>query len=196
MTRLALVRHGPTAWTEQKRIQGHTDVPLSAAGREAVRRWRLPSEFHDCDWHSSPLRRAVETAELLGAGALRIEARLAEMSWGAWEGRRLVDLRRELGRSMARNEARGLDFRPQDGESPREVQARLIPWLRELGLRSGAIVAVTHKGVINAVMALATGWEMTGPPPAKVRVGTAQIFDVEADGHPRVVRLDLELDGR
>ena len=49
---------------------------------------------------------------------------------------------------MSENEAAGLDFRPAGGESPRDVQDRLLPWLA--GLR-GPTVAVTHKGVIRAL---------------------------------------------
>ena len=69
-----------------------------------------------------------------GDGALlgldpRPEPRLVEMAWGEWEGRRLADLRAELGDAMIENEARGLDFRPPGGESPRDVQERLKPLL-------------------------------------------------------------------
>ncbi|MBI2977574.1 MAG: histidine phosphatase family protein, partial [Rhodospirillales bacterium] len=88
-TSLALIRHGPTAWTREKRLQGHTDVPLSAEGRETVSCWRLPSVLSGYQWVSSPLSRATETARLLGAATLWIEPRLKEMSYGEWEGRRL-----------------------------------------------------------------------------------------------------------
>ncbi len=36
MTRLAMIRHAPTAWNEAGRIQGHGDEPLSAGGRSAA----------------------------------------------------------------------------------------------------------------------------------------------------------------
>ncbi|MBT7163800.1 MAG: histidine phosphatase family protein, partial [Victivallales bacterium] len=40
MTALALIRHGPTAWTETRRIQGRSDPGLSVAGRARVSKWR------------------------------------------------------------------------------------------------------------------------------------------------------------
>jgi len=43
VTRLALIRHGPTAWNEVGRVQGQSDVPLSARGRALVGAWRLPA---------------------------------------------------------------------------------------------------------------------------------------------------------
>ena len=94
MTRVALIRHGPTAWNEARRIQGHQDQPLSDAGRDEVARWRVPPEIAAFDWVSSPLIRAVETARLLGAPApLATDPRLVEMDWGEWEGHTLAELR-------------------------------------------------------------------------------------------------------
>lgn len=193
-TPLALIRHGPTEWTADKRLQGHTDVPLSAEGREVVSRWRLPEMLQGYDWVSSPLARATETARLLGATNLAIEPRLKEMSYGAWEGRRLPDLRAELGDAMAENEARGLDFRADGGESPRELLARLTPWLAEVAKRRRPVVAVTHHGVVRALLSLATGWDMTGRPPHKLAWSAAQLFVLADDGTPAVDRLNVSLE--
>ena len=193
MTILAVIRHGPTAWNEDKRLQGRADVPLSADGCAAVAAWRLPVEIAGFAWTSSPLRRAVETAEILGARNLVTEPRLMETDWGAWEGRRLAELRRELGAAMAENEARGLDFQPAGGESPRQVQARLRPWLGDVAARGEATLAVTHKGVIRALAALATGWTMTGDPPAGLGRAAAHLFRLDGAGNIGVERLDIGL---
>jgi probable phosphoglycerate mutase len=194
MTVLTVIRHGPTAWTEAKRIQGHTDVPLSPAGRSAVARWRLPPDMARFSWVSSPLRRARETAELLGAPTLATDPRLREMSWGSWEGRRLADLRRTLGPAMAENEARGLDFRPHGGESPREVQQRLKPWLDHVHASGRPTLAITHNGVIRALLSLATGWTMAGEPPTKPRSAMIHLFDLDPAGRLRLDRLNIRLD--
>ncbi len=199
MTRLALIRHAPTRYNEEGRIQGRADEPLSDAGRAAVRGWRLPpelsSELSDADWVSSPLIRARETARLLGGPDPLIEMRIIEMDWGRWEGRRLDGLRAELGEAMAENEARGLDFRPEGGESPRDVQARIAPWLAAVGMRGRPTLALTHKGVIRAIFALAVGWDMTGKPPVKLARAAAHLFAVAPDGRVAVERLNLPLDG-
>lgn len=196
MTRLVLIRHGATDFNDQGRMQGRSDEPLNEAGRAAVSGWRVPPEFADAVWLTSPLIRARETARLLGAARAVIEPRLIEMDWGRWEGRRLDDLRAEHGAAMADNEARGLDFQPEGGESPRQVQARITPWLAEVGLRGRpTTLAVTHKGVIRAAIALATGWDMTGKPPAKLLRAAAHVFDVTTQGGITVICLDLPLDG-
>lgn len=199
MTLVAFLRHGPTEWSAIHRIQGRTDIPLSAEGRAAVGAWRLPPELESFATVSSPLRRAVETAKLLrananaNAGEPTIEPRLAEMDWGEWEGRRLDDLRRELGRAMAANEARGFDFRPEGGESPRDLLGRLLPWLAELGAAGRPTLAVTHKGVIRALLAEAAGWDMTGKPPVRLDWSSAHVFAVDRRGGLRLDRANLSL---
>jgi probable phosphoglycerate mutase len=193
-TSLALIRHGPTAWTRENRLQGHTDVPLSVEGRETVSRWRLPTALSGYQWVSSPLSRATETAWLLGAATLRVEPRLKEMSYGEWEGRRLQDLRAELGEVMADNEARGLDFRPAGGESPRQLHQRLSPWLAEVAHGGQPTVAVTHHGVIRALLSLATGWDMTGRPPKKLAWGAVQFFRLGKDGKIDIDCLNVSLE--
>lgn len=190
---LVVLRHGPTDWNAERRIQGRSDRPLSAAGRAAVRRWRLPDEWSGYDWTTSPLLRARETAALMGHGDAVIEAALVEADWGRWEGRTLAQLRDLYGAEMVEMEARGLDFRPPGGESPREVQARLAPWLARVAARGRPCVAVCHKGVIRALAALASGWDMAGPPPEKLRDAAAHRFLVGTGGTPAVERLNLPL---
>lgn len=197
MSRLLLIRHGATAWNEAGRIQGRSDPGLSAGGRAAVARWALPAGAAwaaEARWICSPLRRARETAEILHGAPVACEPRLAEMDWGAWEGRSLAGLRDEFGADMIANEGRGLDFRPPGGESPREVQRRLQPLLAELAAVGADVVAVSHKGVLRAVYALASGWDLTGKPPAKLRDGCAQSFTLDRAGRPRVERLNIGLE--
>lgn len=192
MTRLLVIRHAATDWNRAGRIQGRTDQPLGDAGCEALKHVQLPPEWRGARCVSSPLRRTIETARLLGLDP-HPDARLIEMDWGAWEGRTLADLRAEFGSVMAENEARGLDFRPPGGESPRDVQARLHPFLRDL--REPAI-AVTHKGVLRAFYALATGWTMHAKAPDRLLPGRAHLFEIASDGAPSISALNIALDGR
>src|SRR6476620_9293983 len=124
MVLLALLRHADTAWSAEGRIQGRRDLPLSESGRAALAGFAAPA-CRSMRVVSSPLARCVETARLLGARDALCDPRLVEMHWGEWEGRLLAELREELGEPMRENEARGWDFRPAGGESPREVWARI-----------------------------------------------------------------------
>jgi probable phosphoglycerate mutase len=93
-SRILLVRHGETAWSQIGRHTGRTDLPLLDEGRAAARRLgaRLASDY----WRprldglvvrTSPLLRATETCELAGFGE-RAEPwdDLMEWDYGAYEG--------------------------------------------------------------------------------------------------------------
>jgi probable phosphoglycerate mutase len=193
--RIAFVRHGPTTWNEAGRIQGWTDVGLSERGKTKVAGWRVPSTLRGAAWVASPLLRAVQTAYLLGATGLTFEPRLMEMQWGGWEGKTLADLRAEDPTGLATIEARGLDFQPPGGESPRLLQRRVAPWLAEIAGNTGTLVAVTHKGVIRAIVAKALDWDMTGPPPVKLDWSSAHLFQLRQDGTLVADQLNLSLRG-
>lgn len=190
--RLALLRHGPTAWNVEMRMQGRSDQPLSPEGEEEVRSWTLPSDLQDIRWLASPLRRARRTAELIGVDATE-EPAAVELDFGAWEGRRLADIRAADPAGATANEARGLDFRPPGGESPRDVQARTVPLLHRLAVEGRDTGIVTHKGVIRAVLSLATGWPMVDKPPVKLFWDRVHLFELDADGTPHLARPNLPL---
>lgn len=193
MTLLALLRHGPTAWNAEGRIQGRADIALSPAAEEALRGLRVPEPFVRWRCLSSPLRRCRQTAAALALEAA-IEPALIEMDWGAHEGSRLADLRATGGPGFAALEARGLDFRPPGGESPRDVQARLRPLLATIAAAGEPVLAITHRGVIRAVYAAARGWDMTGKPPERIAAhGPLQVFRLAPDGAPAVEALDVAL---
>ena len=191
--RIAFIRHGPTPWNESGRIQGQTDVSLSEAGRAQIAEWQLPRDLHPCHWFVSPLQRARETAQLLGCTDFSVEQRLIEMGWGEWEGATLAALRARFGSEMRANEQRGLDFRPPGGESPREVQQRVLEWCAELADTDGAAVAVTHKGVIRAIYASAAGWDMQASPPHDLSWQCAHVFRVHRDGQVSLDAVNVAL---
>jgi probable phosphoglycerate mutase len=193
VTPLVLIRHGPTRWNAEGRIQGRNDVALSQAGVAEVKRWRLPAAFSGYRWFASPLLRAVQTARLLGATDICFAPALGEMRWGAWEGRRLDEIRAEDPTGIADVEARGLDFAPPGGESPRQVQARLAPWLAARAGEGAPAIAVTHKGVIRALYARASGWPMLGRAPDKLDWSCAHLVTLAADGAPVIERLNIRL---
>jgi broad specificity phosphatase PhoE len=186
MTALALLRHADTAWSLEGRIQGRADVPL-LPGTSC----RLPELCRGMRVVTSPLARCVETAALLGASDAAREPRLVEMDWGSWQGETLTGLRKALGQAMLENEARGLDFTPPGGESPGILISRLKDWLRDVALQGAPTLAVTHRGVIRAILAEATGWDMRGKPPVKLDWNAVHFFVVDGEGKPSVDRLNV-----
>jgi probable phosphoglycerate mutase len=194
---LHLLRHGPTEWTAARRLQGRSDVPLSTSGRRAVETWELPADAARGQWISSPLARAAETAAILRRrfrpdADLLLDPRLVEMSFGEWEGQTLAELRSLHGPAMAALEGRGLDFRAPGGESPRDVQDRLRPWLDELATSDKDGLAITHKAVLRALYAFASGWDMRGKPPQRLLDNAVHQFELQR-GELRIRRLNIAL---
>ena len=181
MIDVVMIRHAMTAWNEAGRIQGRTDIPLCDRGRRALAGKRLPERFEAYRVHSSPLVRAVETATLLGLGTPVLDSRLVEMDWGTWEGDTRASVAAADAEGVARNEARGPDFRPPGGESPREVQARVVDWARCAARSRSGVVAMTHKGVIKATLGLACGWDLTGKAPVRLDWTRAHRFRFVAE---------------
>ena len=193
MTLIALIRHGPTEWNETGIVQGRSDIPLSPSGRDKIASYTPPNEIAGFDWVSSPLTRAMETAEILTGRTEPTDARLVEMDWSEWEGMTLPNLRARLGNLMTAWEADGLDFRAPGGESPRDVQDRLRPFLAERAAAGRNTVVVCHKGVIRAFYALAVSWDMTDKAPDKLRDDCAHLFKLAPDGLPAPHRLNVPL---
>lgn len=188
----AVLRHAATAWNAERRLQGLTDKALSAAGEAQARGWRLPPPADDWRRLSSPLQRARRTAELLRPQAcVTVCSALREMSFGVWEGRTIAELRVEVGEAFLAEERKGLDFQPPGGESPRATMARIAHWARGVAEGGEPVVAVSHKATIRALLALATGWDMTGRPPHRLDWHGLHFFAADADGSVCITRLNV-----
>jgi len=193
MTPLALIRHGPTGWNQEKRLQGQADRPLSPEGEKKVAGWSVPAEFRDYKWVVSPLTRARQTAAALDLTP-EIAPAIIEMDWGTWEGHTIEELRGIYGDEIRRRTEMGLDLRPHDGESPRDLRDRVGAWAAAIGGNGQPTGAVAHQGVIRALLSLATGWEMVGKPPHKMDWASLHLFEVAPDGAVGVARLNISLE--
>ena len=90
-TQLYLIRHGQTDWNLRAMLQGRTDIPLNETGRRQAMeaRERLAGVHFDAVY-SSPLRRAMDTAQLVsGWPGEKIcpDERLTEIAFGPYEGK-------------------------------------------------------------------------------------------------------------
>jgi broad specificity phosphatase PhoE len=160
-TTIVLVRHGETDWNRDNRFQGHADPPLNDTGRAQAR--TLAQELRDEELaalYTSPLRRASETASILGS-ELGLhpspEASLMEVDVGSWSGltREEVEARFPIGFARWLEYGHGWD----DGETYDELGGRVVAGLSNLGSRhpDDTVVAVTHGGPIRSALAAAEG---------------------------------------
>ena len=102
---------------------------------------------------SSPLRRAHRLAEALAqtlATEVRLDERLREIDFGAWEGCRWDDIARAEIDAWA---ADVLGYAPPGGESVAALQARAVDFAASLASsRAGSVAIVSHAGVLRALI--------------------------------------------
>jgi probable phosphoglycerate mutase len=159
---LLLIRHAANDWLGQ-RLAGHTPgVHLNEAGRAQARRvaerlgaYRLAAVY------SSPLERAVETAQIIAAPhnlSVDIVDGLAEANFGRWSGKPLKELEAQDTWHAVQVYPSGTRF--PDGETMGEVQARAVQaveHLRSVNPGGGTLLAVSHADVVKAVVAYYVG---------------------------------------
>ncbi len=130
---LYIVRHGQTEKNKAHMLQGRSDVPLNEDGRrqaEALRE-RFNTEGISFDLvYTSPLIRAVQTAEILAGGACMVtDGRLIEMDYGPYEG---MDLKNPAPEVMTFFSDFVHNPAPEGMEPLQEVVARLGSFLGEI----------------------------------------------------------------
>ncbi|MDX6348844.1 MAG: hypothetical protein QOF84_3634 [Streptomyces sp.] len=159
--RILLVRHGQTEWSVSGRHTGRTDIPLTDAGRDTVR--RLGERLQGTPWEdllsyaevrTSPLVRASETCELAGFGDRAKEwDTLMEWDYGAYEGLKPDEIRAERPDwNIWRDGVPG-------GETPDGLAARAdeaVDWARSTADRDGCDVLVFAHG--HFLRMLAARW--------------------------------------
>jgi broad specificity phosphatase PhoE len=149
-----ICRHGDTEYSPTRRLAGSTDLDLTAAGEANARQvaQRLAGIAFDRVW-TSPRLRARRTAELAGfADRAVIDARIAEMSFGDYEGHSVPDIRRTRpGWSYLRDGCPG-------GESPAELGARVDAFLADARGLTGVSLLFAHSVVSRVLTARYLGY--------------------------------------
>lgn len=154
-----LVRHGQTAFNAEGRIQGARDSALTALGVEQGQRLGLTLGGiapKDVRIVASPLGRTQHTARLIRkAGGftadIETDARLAEISLGAWDGLLKDDIRELAPEYDAGPKRWSWFFDAPGGDSYDAMTERLGAWLEEARAFGGPMIAVSH-GVAGRIL--------------------------------------------
>jgi broad specificity phosphatase PhoE len=199
--KIAFLRHGPTEWNALGRIQGHTDIGLSAEGAAKMGGLRLPQTITASRVFVSPLSRARQTASLLGLSGEVPDARLMEQNWGQWEGLTRDEIRHKHGEDCFVRAGSAHEFRPFGGESTAELHDRVAHFLRDVAAASfdgngGDAVAVAHLGVLRAAYTLATGWDMSAAMPPDLDPAAILLLSLDKDGTPAIAALNVAFNAR
>ncbi len=192
--RLILVRHAE-AEGQGCYIGRGSDPPLSDRGREQahkLRRQDFPCPRRDgAVLFSSPLRRAVETAEILfghepDAAEIEIVHDFAEIDFGRWEGLGWREISRMEESRYRQWLDKPVETSPPGGESLKDFSERVGACLEDVFKRIDLLKAdtacfVVHAGVIRSILCL-----LLELPPDKhwsFEIGCASVSSLKIFGH-------------
>jgi broad specificity phosphatase PhoE len=160
MTRFVLIRHGQTEWNRVERFRGRADVPLNETGtaQAAATGERVAAEWSPTAIYSSPLGRAVKTAEAVAAHfdlPVQVFPEFVDIDYGQWQGLTPDEARERWPEEVEAWYSRPQEIRIPGGETLEHLRRRAMAVVRELEGRHEAesIVLVGHT-VINRVVLL------------------------------------------
>ncbi|MEN6507349.1 MAG: histidine phosphatase family protein [Smithella sp.] len=153
---LILIRHGETLWNKEGRIQGTSDVELSAEGIEQARRLALSLKDSDIGAiHASSLQRAYRTAEIINSfhgRKIEVHPELMEMDQGDFEGLSFQELMACEKEFIHRWIADPASVRMPRGESLAELQDRVWPPVEKIIAAGENALVVAHNFTIAAIL--------------------------------------------
>lgn len=164
ITRLCLIRHGETAWNAERRLQGHTDIPLNKRGEVQARQMAKALKEIQLAFdvlYTSDLKRAADTAnaivELFGVEA-KIEDGFRERHFGALQGLSISEaplLRPDIWQAHT---SRDLDHDLEGGESIHQFASRVRNVLDTIQARHAGktILIVSHGGTLDMMYRIAS----------------------------------------
>jgi phosphoserine phosphatase len=160
MTRIILARHGQTEWNRVERFRGRADVPLNETGlaqAEATGR-RVAAEWIPSSVYSSPLSRAVKTAEAIARHfdlPVQVHLDLTDINYGEWQGLTPEEARQRWPVEIDAWYNRPHQARIPSGETLSDLRARAMQTVDELAARhAGETIVLVGHTVINRLILL------------------------------------------
>ncbi|MEZ6087775.1 MAG: histidine phosphatase family protein [Pirellulaceae bacterium] len=163
MLSILLVRPGATDFDDQRRIKGSLDMPLSACGREQVRRTaEAVADVQLQAVYTAPCESAMITsAELVAGRDIRIKAipDFRNIDHGLWHGKLLDEVRRQQPRLYRQAEENPNSICPPGGETFDQAKHRVFKALRKAirKHRHGAIALVIPDPLASVVRCILSG---------------------------------------
>jgi probable phosphoglycerate mutase len=165
-----IVRHGESEWNAGRLLQGQADIDLSERGRaQAAALADTVNKLAPDTVMSSDLKRAMETAHILGYTGAVSEIGLREIDVGRWMGRPIAELKAQD--LEAYRGWRAGTYTPPGGESWAMFVARTTGCVKTAFESCEKLLIVCHGGVIRALLE-----NLIGLPPSRIiPVGPASL---------------------
>ncbi len=163
---LYIIRHGQTAWNKEEVFRGTKDIPLNAVGlKEAAALAGYLKNVSFDAIYTSPLSRAVQTAEALGR-AVNVppvtETRLLDLNFGVWQGVSHEEVKKTYSDLYRIWETSPEKARFPEGESLEDVRKRvdaLLDMLREKH-KDQTVALVSHRVVCKVMLGRLLGLDL------------------------------------
>ena len=156
MTEIILARHGETEWNVQEVFRGRIDVELNQTGiKQAELLAEHLSHLKLDAIYSSPLRRAVKTAEIIASRhGLKVEIApgLIDFDCGKWQGLSLQEVKDKYKKLYAEWRQNPHQVKMPDGETLDEVRKRALTVVNEVIAEHKGIIALVAHRVVNKVL--------------------------------------------
>jgi broad specificity phosphatase PhoE len=155
--KMYLVRHGETLWNKEEVFRGRKDIPLNETGRTQAEK---VGDYFDgiplARIVSSPLQRAVQTAQAIGraAGAsVETMEELTDINFGIWEGLSLRDVEERYPAEFDLWKRSPHRLHLDGGETLAMVRERISGSLARLASAGDeALAVVTHRVICKMIV--------------------------------------------
>ncbi len=155
-TKLILIRHGRTDWSDQKRYCGGSDIPLNERGRTQARELGEKLQGHVVHKiYSSSMKRAVQSANIVFAGRpVEPLEELREMSFGLWDGLTYQEIMARDPQVYSQWLENPLCVTPPEGENLSALARRVRKGLTRIfkGNHGKTVALFTHGGPIKIIL--------------------------------------------
>lgn len=153
--KIVLIRHGITV-TNKKKIFSLDDSPLAEEAYPMLDELKPKlKDFSSFKVYSSPLKRALQTAEYLGLKNIQTDKRLQEYNFGIFKGLTFEEAQAKYPLEAKNWIEKNDTIAPPEGETSFDHFKRTAEFLDETALKDEDIIIVTHYGTITMALAWA-----------------------------------------
>lgn len=189
MTRIILVRHGQTDWSNINRIQGEVDIPLNGQGLKEARNIgsKLSSEKIGAVFSSRLSRSYVTAEEIARHHKLKVRRlkELNELNQGLWQGLLLTEVKKRYKRQYKLWRQDPTLVQPPKGESIKDAYDRVITLVQKLIVKysNNTICVVSHEIITSLIKCHFKGLDLKQLWDPALKKATQEIIEVGEEGH-------------
>ncbi len=181
MTKLYLIRHCETKFTQEKKYYGRLNIPITEKGKKQASDLKLKFEKIEIDKiYCSPLKRTIETTEIVfknRQNEIIKNDNLIELNVGSWEGLSLEEICERDKKYYFKWLKNPHKYKIPNGESFSDIAERVLKFFDEVASLNKNIAVISHAGVIKVMVS-----EILQISPEKFwnfEIGTASVSVVE-----------------